>query len=201
MPQVIFDRINAHLQPRGLLLREGTVVDATLIAAPPSTRNQEKAFDPETHQAKTGTQWYFGMTAHIGPNVVTCLVHAVKGTAANVSYVSQVPELRHGEEASLHGDSGYIGAEKQLNAHRPATHTARKYGIVRAIPEGPERDQVRAAEQQKAQLRSIVDHPFHIVKNLFGYRKVLFLRAAQLHSLFALANLYRARRWRLLPHG
>ena len=205
LTQVIFDRINAHLQQRGLMLREGTVVDATLIAAPPSTKNREKARDPEMHQARKGNQWYFGMKAHIGADVVTGLVHTVKGTAANVSDVSQVPELLHGEEASLHGDAGYIGAEKRLEGHRPETHIARKRGTVRAMPEGPERDQVRAAERHKAQLRSIVEHPFHVVKNLFGYRKVRYRglkkNTAQLHSLFALANLYRARRWGLLPQG
>ncbi|WP_018939124.1 IS5 family transposase [Thioalkalivibrio sp. AKL3] len=205
LTQVIFDRINAHLQQRGLMLREGTVVDATLIAAPPSTKNREKARDPEMHQARKGNQWYFGMKAHIGADVVTGLVHTVKGTAANVSDVSQVPELLHGEEASLHGDAGYIGAEKRLEGHRPETHIARKRGTVRAMPDGPERDQVRAAERHKAQLRSIVEHPFHVVKNLFGYRKVRYRglkkNTAQLHSLFALANLYRARQWGLLPQG
>ncbi|WP_019591981.1 IS5 family transposase [Thioalkalivibrio sp. ALE20] len=205
LTQVIFDRINVHLQQRGLLLREGTVVDATLIKAPPSTKNREKARDPEMHQAKKGNQWYFGMKAHIGADVVTGLVHTVKGTAANVSDVSQVPELLHGEEASLHGDAGYIGAEKRLNGHRPETHIARKRGTVRALPEGAERDQVRTDERHKAQLRSTVEHPFHVVKNLFGYRKVRYRglkkNTAQLHSLFALANLYRARRWGLLPQG
>ncbi len=205
LTQVIFDRINAHLQQRGLMLREGTVVDATLIAASPSTKNEKKARDPEMHQAKKGNQWYFGMKAHIGADVVTGLVHTVKGTAANVSDVSQVPELLHGEEASLHGDAGYIGAEKRLNGHRPETHIARKRGTVRAMQDGPERDQVRADERQKAQLRSIVEHPFHVLKNLFGYRKVRYRglkkNTAQLHSLFALANLYRARRWGLLPQG
>ncbi len=128
------------------------------------------------HQPKKGNQWYFGMKAHIGADVVTGLVHTVKGTAANVSDVSQVPELLHGEEASLHGDAGYIGAEKRLEGHHPETHIARKRGTVRAMPEGPEHDQVRAA----------VIGPLH---------------TAQLHSLFALANLYRARQWGLLPQG
>ncbi len=205
LTRVIFERINAHLQERGLLLREGTVVDATLIAAPPSTKNENKARDPEMHQTKKGNQWYFGMKAHVGADAVTGLVHTVKGTAANVSDVSQVPDLLHSEEDSLHGDAGYIGAEKRLDAHRPETHIARKRGTVRAMPEGPARERVRAAERQKAQLRSIVEHPFHVVKNLFGYRKVRYRglnkNTAQLHSLFALANLYRARRWGLLPQG
>ncbi len=148
---------------------------------------------------------HFGMKAHVGADVVTGLVHTVKGTAANVSDVSQVPDLLHVEEDSLHGDAGYIGAEKRLDAHRPETHIARKRGTVRAMPEGPARERVRAAERQKAQLRSIVEHPFHVVKNLFGYRKVRYRglnkNTAQLHSLFALANLYRARRWGLLTQG
>ncbi len=129
----------------------------------------------------------------------------MKGTVANVSGVSQVPELLHGEEQSLHGDAGYIGAEKRLEGHRPELPIARKRAKVRTMPEGPARDQVRPKEQHEAQLRSIVEHPFHVAKNLFGYRKVRYrgLRknTAQLHSLFALANLYRARRWGLLPQG
>ena len=145
------------------------------------------------------------MKAHIGANVVTGLLHTVKGTAANVSDVLQVPELLHGEEDSLHGDAGYIGAEKRLDAHRPETHIARKRGTVRAMPEGPARERLRAAERQKAQLRSIVEHQFHVVNNLFWYRKVryrgLTQNTAQLHILFARANLYRARRWGLLPQG
>ena len=205
LTRVIFERINAHLQERGLLLREGTVVDATLIAAPPSTKNENKARVPEMHQTKKGNQWHFGMKAHVGADVVTGLVHTVKGTAANVSDVSQVPDLLHGEEDSLHGDAGYIGAEKRLDGHRPETHIARKRGTVPAMPEGPARDRVRAAERQKVQLRAMVEHPFHVVKNLFGYRKVRYRglnkNTAQLHSLFTLANLYRARSRGLLTQG
>ncbi len=133
---MIFDRINAQVQQRGLRLREGMVVDSTLIVAPPPIKNHEKARDPEIHQAQKGNQWYFGMKAHIGADVVTELTHRVKGTAANLSDVSQVPELLHGQEATLHGDAGYIGSEKRLSVRRPETHIARKRGASDARRSG-----------------------------------------------------------------
>ena len=108
----VFEAINAHLAERGLILREGTIVDATFIAAPPSTKNKAKARDPEMHQAK-GNNWHFGMKAHIGVDAKSGLVHAVIGTAANVSDVSQTHALVHGEESDVFGDAGYQGVEKR----------------------------------------------------------------------------------------
>jgi IS5 family transposase len=109
----IFETINAHLAEKGLMMREGTIVDATLIAAPPSTKNEAKGRDPEMHQTKKGKNWHFGMKAHIGVDAKSGLVHTVIGTAANVSDVSQTHGLLHGEEHTVHGDAGYQGADKR----------------------------------------------------------------------------------------
>ena len=156
------------------------------------------------HQAKKGNQWHFGMKAHIGVDAVSGLVHTVVGTAANVSDIAQAANLLHGEESSVHADAGYIGLEKREEMQGRKNllfDIAKKRSEVRKLPEGPTRDAARADERSKAQLRAIVEHPFHVVKNLFRHRKVryrgLAKNTAQLFSLFALANLVLARR--LLP--
>ena len=118
----IFERITCHLAEKGLLMREGTIVDATLIAAPPSTKNRDKGRDPEMHQARKGKQWYFGMKAHIGVDAESGLVHSVLGTAANVSDVSQAHALLDGDETQVVGDAAYQGVEKrEENRHTPVT--------------------------------------------------------------------------------
>jgi IS5 family transposase len=203
LTRAIFEAIKGYLAEQGLLLREGTIVDATIIAAPPSTKNRAKARDPEMHQAKKGNEWHFGMKAHIGVDAVSGLVHTVVGTAANVSDVSQAAHLLHGAETSVHADAGYTGLDKreEMQGKKLDYYIAAKRGRVRKLPEGPEREAARAWERANAQVRAIVEHPFHVVKNLFRHRKVRYrgLRknTAQLFSLFALANLVLARR--LLP--
>lgn len=200
----IFDTINAHLHAKGLMLREGTIVDATLIAAPPSTKNKEKARDPEMHQTKKGNQWYFGMKAHIGADAISGLVHTVVGTSANEADVTQTSKLLHGEEKTVHADAGYTGAEKrdEMKGVEAAFHIAAKRGTIEKLPEGPEKESIKALERAKAQVRAIVEHPFHVLKNLFKHRKVryrgLAKNTAQLFSLFGLVNLMLAKRW-LLP--
>src|SRR3954471_14572170 len=109
----LFDEVGAMLEERGLLMRQGTIVDATIIAAPPSTKNQQQSRDPEMHQTKKGNQWYFGMKAHIGVDVASGLVHTVVGTAANEADITQTAKLLHGEETDVFGDAGYIGADKR----------------------------------------------------------------------------------------
>src|SRR5439155_26607107 len=109
----LFDEINAHLAEQGLLMRAGTIVDATIIAAPSSTKNESKERDPEMHQAKKGNQWHFGMKAHIGVDAESGLVHTVTGTAANVADVAQAHELLHGEEKAGYADAGYLGVEER----------------------------------------------------------------------------------------
>ncbi|SEP96002.1 transposase, IS5 family [Ectothiorhodospira magna] len=171
LTRVIFEAIQGHLAAQGLLLREGTIVDATIIAAPPSTKNRAKARDPEMHQTKKGNEWHFGMKAHIGVDAVSGLVHTVVGTAANVSDISQAANLLHGEESSVHADAGYIGLEKraEIQDRDLSFVIAKKRSEVRKLPEGPARDAARAEERSKAQVRAIVEHPFHVVKNLFRH--------------------------------
>ena len=194
--QGLFAAINADLSARGLLLREGTLVDATLIAAPSSTKNEKKQRDPEMHQTKKGNQWYFGMKAHIGADRDSQLVHTVVVTAANVADVTKTAELLHGEETQVYADAGYLGVEKRAEIvaleRKIDWQIARKRGAIQAMAEGAEKRAVRAAEKLKASVRAFVEHPFHIVKNLFGYRKVRYRGLAknghQLYTLFALAN-------------
>src|SRR4051795_4390264 len=113
LSQALFAEVSAMLEERGLLMRQGTIVDATIIAAPPSTKNKQKSRDPEMHQTKKGNQWHFGMKAHIGVDVASGLVHTVKGTAANEADITQTAALLHGEEEDVFGDAGYTGADKR----------------------------------------------------------------------------------------
>ena len=192
----LFAAINADLTARGLLLREGTLVDATLIAAPSSTKNQKKERDPEMHQTRKGNQWYFGMKAHIGADRDSKLVHTVVVTAANVADVTQAAELLHGQETQVHADAGYTGVEKRPEIvaleRKVDWQIARKRGTIKTMVEDAEKTVVKAAEKIKASVRAFVEHPFHIVKNLFGHRKVryrgLTKNRHQLYTLFALAN-------------
>ena len=192
----IFAAINADLAARGLLLREGTLVDATLIAAPPSTKNKAKQRDPEMHQTKKGNQWYFGMKAHIGADRDSKLVHTVVVTAANVADVTQTAELLHGAETQVHANAGYIGVEKRpeiVALDRTINwQIACKRSLIKALAEGAEKEGRKAVEQAKASVRAFVEHPFHIVKNLFGHRKVRYRGLAknghQLYTLLGLAN-------------
>jgi transposase, IS5 family len=192
----IFAAINADLAARGLLLREGTLVDATLIAAPPSTKNAKKQRDPEMHQTKKGNQWYFGMKAHLGADRDSKLVHTVVVTAANVADVTQTAERLHGEETQVHADAGYTGVEKRPEMvaleRKIDWQIAGKRGAIKAMAEGAEKEARKAVEKTKASVRAFVEHPFHIVKNLFGHRKVRYRGLAknghQLQVLFGLAN-------------
>ncbi|MEQ1949741.1 MAG: IS5 family transposase [Bryobacteraceae bacterium] len=192
----IFAAINADLTARGLLLREGTLVDATLIAAPSSTKNQEQKRDPEMHQTKKGNQWHFGMKAHIGADRDSKLVHTVIVTAANVADVTKTSELLHGQEKQVHADAGYTGVEKRAEIvalNRPIDwQVARKRGQLKAMVEGAEKEALKAVEKAKASVRAFVEHPFHILKNIFRHRKVRYRGLArnghQLYTLFGLAN-------------
>ncbi len=207
LTESIFNAINAHLAERGLFLREGTIVDATLIAAPPSTKNKTGKRDSEMHQAKKGNQWHFGMKAHIGVDANSGLVHTVIGTAANVSDVTQAQALLHGDETDVFGDAGYQGVEKrEENDGAPVTwHVAMRPGKRRALSKDPVDELLERIEHAKASIRAKVEHPFHVVKNLFRHRKTryrgLAKNTAQLFSLFGLANLMLARRWLLDAGG
>lgn len=175
-------------------LREGTIVDATLIAAPPSTKNKAGERDSDMHQSKKGNQWYFGMKAHIGVDAHSGLMHTVIGTAGHVSDISQAHGLLHGDETVAFGDAGYQGVEKRCeHLETPVTwHVAMRPGKRRALDKSPEGEQLEWLEQTKASIRAKVEHPFHVVKNLFRHRKTryrgLAKNAAQLFSLFGLAK-------------
>ena len=192
----LFAAINADLTARGLLLREGTLVDATLIAAPASTKNQERKRDPEMHQTRKGNQWYFGMKAHIGADRDSKLVHTVVVTAANVADITTTAELLHGQERQVHADAGYTGVEKReaiMALERKIDwQIARKRGQIKTMKEGAEKEALKATEKVKASVRAFVEHPFHMLKNLFRHRKVRYRGLAknrhQLYTLFGLAN-------------
>ena len=194
----IMATINATLAARGLMLKTGTVVDATLIAAPSSTKNASGERDPEMHQTRKGNQWYFGMKAHIGVDAESGLVHTVLGTAANVNDVTQGHGLLHGSEAIVFADAGYQGADKRTEATGVPWHVALRPGKRRALdkktPRGALRDKI---EKLKASVRAKVEHPFRVIKRQFGHTKVRYRGLAkntqQLITLFALSNLWMAR--------
>jgi transposase, IS5 family len=212
LTQAILNEVNAHLGSKGLLMREGTLVDATIIAAPPSTKNQDKQRDPEMHQTKKGNQWHYGMKAHIGVDAQSGLVHSVHATAANESDVAHAHRLLHGQEASAHLDAGYAGVHKRQEVAQAQQqghirkdlnwHVAAKRGTVKAMPEGKLKELTVMLERKKAQIRSRVEHPFHVLKNLFGYKKVsyrgLYKNQVRLLAQFALVNLRLAKRALLL---
>ena len=197
----IFEEVGALLRERKLLMREGTLVDATIIAAPSSTKNREGKRDPDMHQTKKGNQWHFGMKAHIGADAASGLVHSVEGTAANESDISQTHKLLHGAEKIVHADAGYTGVEKRaeiIAAHSNIEwRVAARRSKIKEMPESWIKDLSVRFEKLKAQTRALVEHPFHIVKNLFKHRKTRYRglkkNTAQLHILFALANLVRAK--------
>ena len=172
----LFAAINAARAARGLLLREGTLVDATLIATPSSTQNQDKQRDPEMHQTKKGNQWHFEMKAHIGADRHGKLVHTAVVTVANVSDITQTAELLHGREKQVHADAGYTGVEKRAEIvaleRKIDWQIARQRGTIKSMVEGAEKEALKTVEKAKASVRAFVGHPFHLVKNRFRHRKV-----------------------------
>jgi IS5 family transposase len=198
--------INATLATKGLMLKTGTVVDATLIAAPSSTKNSRGERDPQMHQTKKGNQWHFGMKAHIGVDADSGLVHTVIGTAANVNDVTQGHGLLHGDETVVFADAGYQGAAKRAEATGVDWHVAMRPGKRRALDKQTKLGALLdKAEQLKASVRAKVEHPFRVVKCQFGFTKVrykgLAKNTAQLVTLFALSNLWMARRHLLGARG
>ena len=206
-PQVLAT-INAGLAQQGLLLKTGTVVDATLIAAPSSTKNKDGERDPEMHQTKKGNQWHFGMKAHIGVDADSGLVHTVIGTAANVNDVTQAGALLHGQETDAWGDAGYQGVDKreELQGSKARWHVAMRPGKRRALnPQRELHQLMEKVEKLKASVRAKVEHPFRVIKQQFGHAKVryrgLAKNTARLTMLFALGNLWMARRQILGAQG
>ena len=204
LQQTIFETVVDLLLQRGLILKKGTIVDSTFIEAPSSTKNKEKKRDPEAHSAKKGNTWHFGYKMHIGVDRDSGLVHHVKTTSANEHDVTATSELMNGEEETLNGDSGYIGADKRPEAIRKNKQGKKiKYIINRkqsSINKLSKSGQYAAKkrEHEKSSVRCKVEHVFAVVKRLFGYRKTRYrgLRKQMLKSyiMFALANLYLADR-------
>ena len=207
LTEKLFSCINGQLAAQGLLLKEGTIADATILSAPSSTKNREKARDPEMHQTKKGNQWYFGMKAHIGADSQSGLVHTVTGTAAHVADITETEKLLHGEERVVFLDAGYTGIEKRAEVKEKKVKwlVAMKRGKLKAMPEDRLKTLTGQLERAKASVRAKVEHAFHVLKNLFHYRKVrykgLFKNTAQLHMLFGLVNLVLVKKKRLALHA
>ena len=192
--------VNELLQAKGLMLRAGTVVDATLISAPSSTKNAGGQRDPEMHQSKKGNQWYFGMKAHIGVDFDCGLVHTVRGTSGNVNDVVEANALLHGDETEVFADAGYQGADKRPDANPKMRWNIAMRPGKRAALNKTERvgELIDQLERLKASIRAKVEHPFRVIKRQFGHVKVRYRglkkNTAQLNTLFALSNLWMVRK-------
>ncbi len=187
--------INAHLCERGLLVGKGTIVDVTIINAPSSTKNAKQRRDRQMHQTRKCKQWYFGMKVHTGTDTDSGLVHTVVATAANVADINVLGELLHGNEESLHGDSAYHS--KELKAQAEASGIAFNVN-QRGTKSKPLTKAQRVRNRRLSRVRATVEHPFLVVKRLWGHTKVRYRgikkNLAQMYSLFALANVFRVRR-------
>jgi len=196
----ILQTVNDLLSAKGMLLKSGTVVDATLIAAPSSTKNMSGERDPEMKQSRKGQQWYFGMKCHIGLDVESGLVHTVKGTSGAVNDVIEANSLVRPGDREVFADAGYQGAGKRPDARNDVIwHIAMRPGKRRTLDMAKPMDALtEQLERVKAGIRARVEHPFRVLKRQFGHAKVryrgLAKNTAQLHTLFALANLWMARR-------
>jgi IS5 family transposase len=197
----IFAEIRTLLEEKRLLLRSGTIVDATIIAAPPSTKNAAEARDPEMHQTKKGKDWHFGMKAHVGTDR-RGIVHSLSTTAANVSDISQLPKLLHGQEKEVFGDQAYWS-----EFHRQCAEASGiRYRINRrGHHTKPLTDYQRFINRCRSATRARGEHAFNVVKRLWGFTKVryrgLAKNTARLFTAFALANLYMLRRRLISPQG
>ena len=195
--EVIFDTVSAQLRQQGLMMREGTIVDATIIAAPSSTKNQDGERDPEMHQTRKGNEWHFGMKMHIGVDDRDGLIHSIETTAANVHDLNAADQLLHGEEQRVWGDAGYTGIHKRDEfkdwdvdwriALRPGTRSKLADKLQEML------------EGIKASVRAKVEHPFRTIKQQFGYGKVRYRGLAKntnrLYVLSAFTNLLRAEKY------
>lgn len=190
----IFQEVLDHLEENGLKVSTGTIVDATIIHAPSSTKNADKARDPEMHQTKKGNQWYFGMKAHIGIDSKTKIIHAAVATAANVADSQVLGDLLHGDETRVWGDQAYRGQTDVIREHAPCAQdfTNRRYRHNGVVDEDE-----RARNRTKSKVRAKVEHAIGVIKRVFGFVKVRYRGIAKnAHRLFvtcALANLFTAR--------
>ncbi len=191
----LFAKVGELLLASGMRLSGGTIVDATLIAAPPSIKNKEKSRDPEMHQTKKGNQWHFGMKLHIGADSQTGLVHSASVTAANVHDRHQVPHLLHGRETRLYGDSAYRGKE-QRERLRELAPRAQDFTNKRAYKNQPLSEADKATNRRKSSVRSKVEHPFLTLKRLWGFAKVRYRGLAKnANRAFALLAMINISKW------
>ena len=204
LQEKLFAQVVRLLTERGLILKKGTIVDSTIIAAPSSTKNKEKQRDPDAHQVKKGNAWHFGYKAHVGVDKDSGIVHTIKVTAANQHDVSIASELLTGEESVVYGDSGYLGAEKRKDAVKKSRHGERiRYKINRRPSQISKKSarsqaQLKRREHEKSSVRVKVEHVFAVVKGQLRYRKTRYRglrkQTAKLNMMFALANLILADR-------
>src|SRR5450631_1220646 len=191
----ILETVNFHLQSCGIKITTGTIVDATIIHAPSSTKNREQKRDPEMHQTRKGKQWYFGMKAHVGVDSKSKLIHAVVATPANVADSQVLPDLLHGEETRVWGDQAYRGQGRVLEEHAPQAQdfTCQRYRYKDRVDE-----EERAKNRTKAKVRSKVEHVFAVMKLKFEFVKVRYRgiakNANRLFATCALVNLFLARK-------
>jgi IS5 family transposase len=193
-----FTDIASTLEEYGYMMRGGTIIDATLIKAPSSTKNEKKERDPEMHQTKKGNEWHFGMKCHIGVDAGSGYTHSLETTAANVHDITVAPQLIREDDEVVYGDAGFIGIEKreevQASPHLSTIEYRinRRYKSVQRMPEG-HLDWERQIERRKSSVRSKVEHPFLIVKRFFGFAKTVYRGLAKnthrLYILFASCNL------------
>ncbi len=199
LAESVFQEVVSLLTDQGLILREGSIVDASLIAAPPSTKNQARQRDPAMTSSKKGNQWHFGMKAHIGVDTAHGLVHTLEVTTGKVSNYSMAQTLLHGDEQTAHGDRGYADKTRDPGRVREEDDAGPRWFVPFKRAKGcdttPEQKRLN---RLLAALRSAVEHPFRVLKRQFGYTKVryrgLFKNEQHLFSQFALVNLYIARR-------
>ncbi len=207
LADALFAAVNGLLREHGLFLKTGTVIDATLIAAPPSTKNMDRSRDPEMHQTKKGNQWYFGAKAHIGVDAESGLVHHVAVTAANVSDQQVIEPLLEGDEKLVLADGGYHRSERVVGNDRPSLNGGKTviWTPHKRAAGGELTASQRGANKALAQMRSKVEHAFRILKCQFGYRKVRYWglekNRQQITTLFMLGNLYQARHLLMEPAG
>jgi IS5 family transposase len=192
---LMLDAVNVHLEAKGIKIQTGTIVDATIIHAPSSTKNEAGKRDPEMHQTKKGNQWYFGLKAHIGVDAKEGHVHSVATSAANVADMHMLPDLLHGEERKVWGDAGYQGQTEAIQQAAPKAQdmTCRRTKFKDYVDELQKKK-----NRNKSSVRAKVEHPFRIVKRIFGFDKVRYRGIAKNHNRlctnFALANLYMHRK-------
>lgn len=200
LTEAIFVEVRSLLEEKRLLLKSGTIVDATIIAAPSSTKNAEGKRDPEMHQTRKGKNWHFGMKLHIG-TTKQGLVHSVATGPANEADISRLDDLLHGQETELYGDQAYWSEDYRTHCK----HAGIEYRVNRrAKPRHDLTEHQKAINRSRSRHRARGEHPFHVIKTLWGFAKVryrgIYKNTVRALALFALANLYRVRR-RLMPQG